>query len=120
MLAGLSAGCGIKASQIPSGRPVSAGTRPPGRLNKHLRLQLGAKDGPSFSGCVPNQQSDELDKQNPFYYSVRAASRLLSTGGGRWLVESDEWWSLHGLGACSPQRGGEAKSPSTHSKEEAV
>ena len=55
----------------------------------------------------------ELETQNPYYYSVRAAIRLLLTSGGRWLVESDESWSLHGLGACSTQRGGEAKSPST-------
>jgi hypothetical protein len=27
--------------------------------------------------------------------------------------ESDGWWSLHGLGAYSAQRGAEAKSPST-------
>jgi hypothetical protein len=35
----------------------------------------------------------ELETQNPFHYSVRAAIRLLLTSGGRWLVESDESWS---------------------------
>ena len=60
----------------------------------------------------------ELETQNPYYYSVRAAIRLLLTSGGRWLVESDESWSLHGLGAYCAQRGAEARSPSTlHTKE---
>ena len=67
-----------------------------------------------YALSAPKRQSDERRDQNPYYYSVRAAygsHRRVSARSE--LDESGGWWSFHGLGAYSAQRGAEAKSPST-------